>query len=135
MTGACLLLGAVALPLPLPVFTLSWTHSVERVEWRETWEVGEEGLTLVASAVKGSGAGMEPGPDARLAEGWWVSPGGLSVERLALAASGGTQGGWTLCSGGTCRILGAEAGRPVVLAPCGTGRAGAAGGAGGSAED
>lgn len=118
MTSACLLMGATVLQLATPVFTLSWAHSVERVEWRETWEVGEERLTLRDSAVKGSGAGMEPGPDAQLENGWWVSPGGLSVERLALAASGATGGGWTLCSGQTCHLLGASTGMPWILAPC-----------------
>lgn len=119
MTGACLLLGTTALQLATPVFTLSWTHSVERVEWRETWEVEEDGLTLLASAVKGSGAGMEPGPEARLSEGWWISPGGLSVDSLTLAASGATGDGWTLCTSRTCHELGASDDSPLTLGPCG----------------
>lgn len=118
MTGACLLAGATVLHLAAPVFTLSWTHSVERVEWRETWEVGDERLTLLSSAVKGSGAGMEPGPDARFEDGWWISPGGLAVESLRLAASGATEGGWALCSGGACHVLGAEPGAALSLFPC-----------------
>jgi hypothetical protein len=126
VTGACLLLGATALQLATPVFTLSWTHSVERIEWRETWQVGEENLTLLASAVKGSGAGMEPGPEARLSNGWWISPGGLSVERLTLAASGATGGGWTLCTSRVCYLLGNVDGLSVSLSACGTGAAGQA---------
>lgn len=123
MTGACLLLGATVLHLATPDFTLSWTHSIERVEWRETWEVAGQHLTLLESAVKGSGAGMEPGPAARLSDGWWVSPGGLEVPALTLATSGATEGGWTICSGGTCHEFGASADIPLTIAPCGTGAA------------
>lgn len=120
LTGACLLVGATVLQLASSLFTLSWMHSVEHVEWQETWEVQKEGLKLVGSAVKGSGAGMEPDPDARLVDGWWVSRRELSVERLTLASSGVTEGGWTLCSTGTCRVFGAETGLPLVVAPCET---------------
>ncbi len=48
------------------------------------------GLTLDQSRIKGSGAGMEPGPDAVWQDGWWVSPGHLQVPALSLAASGAT---------------------------------------------
>jgi len=121
MTGACLLLGATVLQLATPDFTLSWTHSVEHVEWRETWSIADQHLILLSSAVKGSGAGMEPGPEARLLEGWWVSPGGLQVPSLTLATSGATEGGWSICSGGTCQAFGASAHEPLTIAPCGAG--------------
>jgi hypothetical protein len=45
-------------------FTLVWTHSVERTEWRESWRVTPAGLVLTEARVKGSGAGMEPATDA-----------------------------------------------------------------------
>ncbi|MEZ5450817.1 MAG: DUF1850 domain-containing protein [Thiolinea sp.] len=32
----------------------------------------EQGLQLLQARVKGSGAGMEPGDDAVLKDGWWV---------------------------------------------------------------
>ena len=115
---SCLLVGAVALALASPDVRLSWTHSVERVEWQEEWRVGPEALTLRAARVRGSGAGMEPGEGARLVDGWWEWEPGLVVPSLALAASGATGGGWTLCADGACQPLGAEPGRAVVLRPC-----------------
>ena len=111
--------GAAALRLAVTAFTLTWTHSVERVLWEEDWTVGPAGLTLVEARVKGSGAGMEPAPEARLAGGWWRwRPDRGAAREMMLAASGATGGGWTLCADGTCRVLGASAGEPVRLYPC-----------------
>ncbi|MCR8725704.1 DUF1850 domain-containing protein [Frigidibacter sp. ROC022] len=117
--SSCLLIGATALALAQGSFSLSWEHSVEKIEWRETWEVLPEGLHLTQAAVKGSGAGMDPGEGAVLRDGWWVwTPDLAPVPQLVLAASGATRGGWTLCADGACRVIGAEAGAPLVLAPC-----------------
>jgi hypothetical protein len=116
------MVGAVALGLSAPAFSLHWTHSVERSEWVEDWLVEPEGLRLTRARVKGSGAGMEPGENAVLAEGWWVWTPDLAVPRLRLAASGATGAGWRLCDGAACRELGAVAGEAVVLAPCAGGR-------------
>ncbi|WP_299816373.1 DUF1850 domain-containing protein [uncultured Jannaschia sp.] len=117
------MLGATFLHLAAPDFTLRWTHSVERTDWVERWTVADDRLRLRDAAVRGSGAGMEPGADAVLRDGWWVSPGGLEVPALHLAASGETGGGWTLCADGTCREIGAAAGAPLRLAPCANGTA------------
>ncbi|MFN4170699.1 MAG: DUF1850 domain-containing protein [Pseudorhodobacter sp.] len=116
---ACLMAGAVALTLAAPAFTLHWTHSVEKVEWREDWRIAAEMLTLTRVAIKGSGAGMEPAGDARLENGWWVWAPMTSLPALTLAASGATGAGWILCSGGKCHELGAAPGEPIRLAPCG----------------
>lgn len=119
MTGACLLIGTLALPLSTPTFTLAWTHSVERTLWREEWEVAADGLLLIRAAVKGSGAGMEPGVDAVLQNGWWVWHPTLPPQRaVTLASSGATSGGWRLCDGDQCRDIGAAPGAPVSLQPC-----------------
>ncbi len=117
--SVCLAIGTVALQLATGAFTLGWTHSVEKVRWEEDWTVGPAALTLGQSRIKGSGAGMEPGPDAVLRDGWWVSPGHLQVPELVLAASGATGGGWSLCADGACRTLGADATGPITLRPCG----------------
>ncbi|UOA28921.1 DUF1850 domain-containing protein [Pseudosulfitobacter sp. DSM 107133] len=119
MTG-CLGVGAVALHLALGSFTLQWTHSVEHVTWQEDWRVDGDVLTLERSRLKGSGAGMEPGPDAFLQDGWWVSAGHLQVPELVLAASGATGAGWTLCADGICRVIGAVSAQPITVAPCKT---------------
>lgn len=122
MAAALCMAGAPPLPLAEGRFTLEWRHSVERVAWREFWAVAEDGLALTGAAVKGSGAGMEAGEGAVLADGWWrwqVTPPRV-VPELVLGASGATGGGWRLCDPATdiCREIGAQAGAPILLAPC-----------------
>lgn len=117
----CVSAGAAPVALPLAAFLLSWTHSVERVEWREHWRVEANALVLTEARVKGSGAGMEPGEGAFLHDGWWVWRPGLRVSHLALARSQ-EAGSWRLCAvdGTDCRDLSPDeddAG-PVRLFPC-----------------
>lgn len=115
----CVVAGAAALRLAGAAFTLGWTHSVERVRWEEDWRITPAGLEIVEARVRGSGAGMEPGPDAALRNGWWRwRPALAPAPELTLAASGMTGGGWTLCAEGACRTIGAEAGQPIRIAPC-----------------
>jgi hypothetical protein len=116
----CLAAGGKITALAFTAFTLSWTHSVERVRWEEDWQLTASGLDLVEARVKGSGAGMEPPPEARLDEGWWRwHPELPSQKRLVLAASGATSGGWTLCgTGGSCFEIGQKAAEPALIARC-----------------
>ena len=115
---------STALCLAAGLFTLSWTHSVERIEWREQWAVTDAGLVLQEARVKGSGAGMEPGEGAGLENGWWVwKPQTPLLPHLVLAASGATMSGWTLCDAGGCRELGRRSGDPIVIGPCADGKA------------
>ncbi|MCJ8517562.1 hypothetical protein ABID21_000333 [Pseudorhizobium tarimense] len=117
--GLCLLLGGKTTVIAASMFTLSWNHSVQKTEWRETWAVTAAGLRLTEAAVESSGAGMEPGANAVLRDGWWVWAPKLPVQpRLTLAASGATGGGWTLCHPGGCSEIGAKVGENVVLTPC-----------------
>ncbi|NEX47285.1 DUF1850 domain-containing protein [Pseudotabrizicola algicola] len=115
---SCLMAGAVALALSGPGFTLHWTHSVEKTEWVEAWELRPHSLYLLEARIKGSGAGMEPGEGAVQENGWWVWSPGTEVAELHLAASGSTGAGWRLCDGGTCHDVGRTAGRAIRLAPC-----------------
>ncbi|MEO6280055.1 DUF1850 domain-containing protein [Roseateles sp.] len=87
--GLCLALGGAdaVTPPPGPAvfivahrFTLAWTHSIEHVRWEEDYELqpapsGSAGapprLLAVLARVQGSAAGMEPGPDAVLRNGWF----------------------------------------------------------------
>lgn len=114
---ACLLIGSLAMAVG-GGFSLSWTHSVERVDWQESWNVQDDRLVLTEARVRGSGAGMEPGENAVRRDGWWVWSPDLAVPELRLAASGATVGGWTLCTDTGCREIGAKSGAPVVLRPC-----------------
>ncbi|WP_246448992.1 DUF1850 domain-containing protein [Paracoccus amoyensis] len=111
--------GAIAIGLgPGSSFSLEWTHSVEKVTWHEDWRVTANGLTPIRAAVQGYGAGMEPGPDAKLIDGWMVwFPTARPVRELALASSGATGGGWLLC-GVDCVTLGMTPSDPVILRPC-----------------
>jgi len=115
----CVLAAGKTTVLAASLFTLSWTHSVEKTRWEEDWKVTAAGLEIVAARVKGSGAGMEPPEGSVLKDGWWVYTPKLPVQpALVLAASGATGGGWRLCAGETCLDLGAEAGEPATLRAC-----------------
>jgi hypothetical protein len=115
----CLMAGGERFLLgPAGRFRLEWQHSVEREGWREDWQLTPAGLRLIGAAVKGSGAGMEPGPGGHFDRGWWVwDIDGPVVPELLLAASGATGSGWTLCAN-RCVTFGTEAGPPIRLAPC-----------------
>ncbi|MGQ9371752.1 DUF1850 domain-containing protein [Azospirillum sp. A39] len=115
--------GALLAALPGDRFTLSWTHSIEKVEWQEDWRVADGRLAVVQARVKGSGAGMEPGEGAHLIDGWWTwRPEVPPQNRVVLAASSFTSD-HQLCVGGDCRPLHAWTGplpgeRPLVLRAC-----------------
>ena len=122
VTGAGKVVG-----LALSTFTLAWTHSVERIDWEEDWRVTPAGLEIVEARVRGTGAGMEPPPEAKLDSGWWRwRPGGGSKAVVVLRRSGATAD-WRVCPRDVdgvavdraCRLLGdIVAADPVALAPC-----------------
>ncbi len=59
----------------------------------------------LAARVKGSGAGMEPPPEARLVDGWFVwRPHRAPMPEVVLGNSG-MAGEWRLCADGRCRAL------------------------------
>lgn len=117
--GLCVLAAGKTTAIALTAFTLSWTHSVEKTEWRESWAIEGDRLALTSAEVKGSGAGMDPGESAVLRNGWWVwTPKLQPVESLSLAASGATVSAWHLCHDGECTDLGAEPGGAITLKPC-----------------
>lgn len=115
----CMLVGSLVVALaPQGQFTLQWMHSVEKEAWREEWRLTDEGLLLTGAAVRGSGAGMEPGPGGRFEGDWWVwTPEARPVPELVLAASGATMSGWTLC-GRDCTTIGTTPGLPIRIRPC-----------------
>jgi hypothetical protein len=119
--SVCLATATVVVALGWSTFTLSWTHSVEKIAWQEDWRVTPAGLEIVEARVKGTGAGMEPPPEATFADGWWHyrPPLGL-LPRLTLARSGAVAD-WRLCRHGGCvtpeRLVGAETGA-ISLYPC-----------------
>lgn len=123
MVGVCLLVaGAIVAQIPAGEFTLRWQHSVEKVRWEERYRVADQALILVEASVAGFGAGMEPGPDARLRDGRWVwQPSLAPLTELRLTASQFTRDYeicWQeRCSGLKALIAPAEA-DIVVMRPC-----------------
>jgi hypothetical protein len=121
--SVCFIAGAVTKALQVTAFTLAWTHSVERTDWQEDWRVSHDGLTLVEARIKGSGAGIDPPPDARLIDGWWRwNPVPVNRGEVVLGHSGAV-GDWRICTAGTCAPLheiigvGGTAG-PVIMQAC-----------------
>jgi hypothetical protein len=102
----CLAAAGLAVAIAADTFTLSWTHTVEKTAWFEAWRVEAGGLRLAEARVKGSGAGMEPPPRARLVEGFYRwEPGAPAVPQLLLGRAP-EAGDWTLCAAGRCAELG-----------------------------
>lgn len=95
------------LALALQGFSLSWTHSVERTEWREEWRLTEDGLVIDSASVSGSGAGMEVPEGAALRNGaWHYRPLLPPQAQVSFADAGRGVGDWRLCSEGLCRDVG-----------------------------
>ncbi len=100
--AVCLAAGALVVALPASVFTLSWTHSVERTVWRETWRVAGDRLVLEQADVSGSGAGMEPPDGATFSDGaWHYRPALPPLQKLRLAHSE-FAGDYSLCWADDC---------------------------------
>ena len=115
----CITAGAVTTVLAAAAFTLSWTHSVEKVRWEEDWVARGPALQVVEARIRGSGAGMEPPEGSRLEDGWWVyRPVVPAQEQLLLAASGATGSGWRLCASGRCLDIAEVAMAPVSVRVC-----------------
>jgi hypothetical protein len=109
----CFISAGVTKTLALAAFTLVWTHSIEKIDWQEDWRVTPRGLELVQARVKGSGAGMEPPPEARLVDGWFQwQPKRPPMHEVVLGNSG-LAGEWRLCTAGRCRTLSEIVGHPI----------------------
>jgi hypothetical protein len=119
LAGICLaLLGATGVaggePVFVPVerFTLAWTHSIEKLRWEEDYTVTPGPgaheppvLQALSARIRGSGAGMEPPPDARLVNGWYeYTPSERHPASLRLTRSGFTAD-YDWCTGGRCRAM------------------------------
>ena len=118
MSALCLAAGAATARVAATLFTLSWTHTIEKVEWRETWRVDGPTLVLAEASVVGSGAGMEPPDTARLVGGRWTwrSESRHAAVELRRAPEAGD---WRICADGRCAPLGTLVdGDPVTMRAC-----------------
>ncbi len=95
-------------------FTLSWEHSREKQRWEEDYlvvahDTMASGLAIKpgTARVKGSGAGMEPGPQSRLTDGWYAyEPDTGPLSSLRLTRSFFTED-YNVCTHSGCRPLSA----------------------------
>ncbi|MCB5177306.1 MULTISPECIES: DUF1850 domain-containing protein [Microvirga] len=108
-------------PLMAGALTLAWTHSVEKIAWEEDWRSGPAGLELVEARVRGSGAGMEPPPDARFDNGVWKWRPAVPPQKEIVMRRSGATADWRICISGQCRPMEAyvPAGAdPIVMKVC-----------------
>lgn len=109
----CLAIAGVVAMLNTSTFTLAWQHSIEKTAWQEDWQVQPDGLALLASRIKGSGAGMEPPEGSVLADGWYhYHPTVPKLPVLRLARSGAVAD-WMLCLPDGCKPLAGWLPQPV----------------------
>ena len=119
--SVCILAGGKLITLAVSVFTLSWTHSVQKTEWQEDWQVTPAGLAIAEARVEGSGAGMEAGEGAVFDGFWWrYKPALPPLAKLVLARSGAA-GSWRFCSPVGCTSFDGrgQADAPLEISPCG----------------
>jgi hypothetical protein len=120
MTGLCLAGAGLVVALNADALTLVWRHSVEKTLWEEDWALRGGRVALVEARVAGSGAGMEPPPEARLVGGAWRwTPSLAPLPEVVLRRSGATAD-WRVCISGHCRSVEEllPAADPVILKSC-----------------
>lgn len=115
MNAICLFVaGTLRATLATTDITVAWDHSVEKTRWEERYRVDGDRLQLVEVRIQGSGAGMDPPPDATLVDGWWTWRPGASLAVLRLTASSFTRD-YDLCWRGRCETLHRVIGAPAEL--------------------
>ncbi|WP_099867771.1 DUF1850 domain-containing protein [Pararhizobium haloflavum] len=101
----CLDASGRTVALAIEAFTLIWSHSVEKTEWREDWRVGEKGLSIVQASVEGTGAGMEIPEGARREGNAWVYVPDMAPLEEVRFADAGLGSDWTICWNEQCHRM------------------------------
>lgn len=121
LAALCMAAGAWHASLPIDAFTLRWTHSIEKIEWAEDYEIAGRWLHLSRAHVRGSGAGMDPPAGAFLHDGVWSYRLADPWRRELVLARSPYVADFELCFEGGCRPLSdwipISAG-PTTLRPC-----------------
>lgn len=101
----CLAGGDAQARIEATRFTLVWRHSIELIDWQEDYVVAGDWLYLSGARIRGTGAGMEPPPDAQRVGGVYVYRPDLRWFReLNLARSSFVQD-YRVCVDGRCRPM------------------------------
>ena len=107
MSVLCVAGGGVVARLAMSTFILGWSHTIEHTRWEEVWRVLPGQLRLETARVQGSGAGMDPAPDARRIGKFWEWHPGQAFPDVTLRRSAQADD-WQICDRErTCRKLGA----------------------------
>jgi hypothetical protein len=119
----CLLAAGATVRLGTLALTLAWTHSIEKTRWEEDYRATPAGIVVTQDRIQGTGAGMEPPPDATFDGKWWrYDPHMAPQPSVILRRSGATVGDWQVCIAGACRDMGTylpdQAADPVTLTAC-----------------
>jgi hypothetical protein len=102
----CLAAAGLVAALPLQAFTLAWTHSIEKVRWEEDYRIVGDRLLLTEARIRGTGAGMEPPPDAVLKGGVWHYRPALAPLQTVRLTRSPYVADYQLCAAGRCQTLG-----------------------------
>jgi hypothetical protein len=86
----------------IDAFTLSWTHSIEKIRWEEDWRIEGKTLVLKEARIRGSGAGMEPPAGSVLKNGVWHYRPQLPPQTVLRLSHSPHAGGYTLCTETLC---------------------------------
>jgi hypothetical protein len=122
MMQFCLLAAGALIHLNNGALTLAWTHSIEKTRWEEDYRATPAGIVISEDRIQGTGAGMEPPPDATFDGKWWrYTPHLPPLPQVILRRSGATVGDWQVCIEGRCKPMGdyvPEHTDPVTLKIC-----------------
>lgn len=105
LAALCLAAGALQASVPVHHFTLRWHHSIEKIAWEEDYEIAGNWLHISQARIRGSGAGMEPPPNAVLIDGVWRYRLADPWRREVVLARSEFVPDYELCVDGTCRRL------------------------------
>jgi hypothetical protein len=101
----CLAAGAASAVLAVEAFTLTWTHSIEKIRWEEDWRIEAGALLIDEARIRGSGAGMEPPTGSILKDGVWHYRPELPPQKALRLTHSPHVAGYTLCTSSVCRPL------------------------------
>jgi hypothetical protein len=121
MSGLCLAAAGFVVALNAGEVTLAWRHSVEKIAWEEDWRLEEGRLVVKEARVRGSGAGMDPPPEAKFERGVWRWKPALPPQKSVTLRRSGATADWRLCIAGRCSemdMLMPKDADPVVMRGC-----------------